>query len=342
MGVNRLHGAPVLSETLRRQSVRLGLIGAGRWGRAYLRTIESLAGRCELTALSPRRPAGVDIPDGSLVTSDWSEVIDACDAVIIASPPTAHAEALNACLEAAKPCIVEKPLCLQLDVGERLHDRIRRAGLPVLVNHTHLFNPAYRTLKRELESRSEPIQRLISEGGALGPFNSHTPALWDWCPHDFSLCLDLMQEFPYQVQASGGLPDGNGQPEAISASLEFSSGASAWVHAGRSFSTKRRSLAVFTPSRLYVWDDMAPATLRCAPMRFFDRYLAEPRMDWDVLSVGSGPPMLHMLSHFLDGVSGGDRSWFGTELALQVMRLLHQCEESVRRRASTTETAPRD
>lgn len=323
--------------------MRLGLIGAGRWGRIHLRTIQSLAGRCELAALSPRRPDGVDVPQSTLVTGDWAEVIEACDAVIIASPPSAHAAALDACLEASKPCIVEKPLCLQLDVAERLHDRIQQAGLSVLVNHTHLFSPAYRTLKMELEGHSEPIQRVISEGGALGPFNRHTPALWDWCPHDFSLCLDLMEDFPRRVQAFGSLTDAHGQPEAITALLEFSSGASSWVHAGRTFPTKRRSLAVFTTSRLYVWDDLASAKLTCAPMRFFDRYGDDQRMEWEALRVHSGlPPLVHMLSYFLDGISGGDRALFGTEMAVQVMRLLHQCEAALRRSASAPGVAPPD
>jgi len=38
------------------------------------------------------------------------------------------------------------------------------------------------------------------------------------------------------------------------------------------------------------------------------------------------PALASMLTYFLDGLAGGDRRYFGSELALQVTRVLADCE----------------
>ena len=40
--------------------------------------------------------------------------------------------------------------------------------------------------------------------------------------------------------------------------------------------------------------------------------------------------MEQTLAYFLDGLEGGDRHYFGTDLALDVVKLLAQCERSMR------------
>src|SRR3989338_8608758 len=82
--------------------VRIGLIGAGRWGQVYLRTLALLQERCRLTHVATSRPEAVSrYPQPVTVTPDWRALIRAeCDAVIIATPPAVHAEMGEACLEA--------------------------------------------------------------------------------------------------------------------------------------------------------------------------------------------------------------------------------------------------
>lgn len=314
--------------------VRIGLIGAGRWGRVHLRTLRSMAGRCRVTHLCTREASNARFVGHPVVTvTRWQDLIaSGCDAVIIATPPQTHAEIVDACLAAGKPCLIEKPLCLDLGEAERLHRRVLASGVPVLVNHTQLFHPAYRALKRVLERRREPIRLIVSEGGALGPFRTHTPAAWDWCPHDFSLCLDLAGHRPLEVQALGGPSGPDGTAEALSVRLQFDRGLSAWVQAGRLFPRKRRSLAVFTERHLYVLDDQASDPLTVSPIRFSARYRGgmPERLEPRVIPPASRlTPMESMLGYFLRGLAGGDRERFGTSMALEVIRLLAACESAL-------------
>jgi predicted dehydrogenase len=324
--------------------VRIGLIGAGRWGRVYLRTLASLQQRCRLTHLATSRPEAARLyPRPVTVASDWRALLRAdCDAVIIATPPALHAEMVEACLEARKPCIVEKPLCLEPETAETLRRRIDAGGVPVLVDHTHLFHPAYGVLKRALAASREPIRTIVSEGMGFGPFRSDVPALWDWGPHDVSLCLDLAGALPERIEAVGGPEGPDGQPEMVSARLDFPDGSCAWFHVGRLSPEKRRTLAVTTGTHGYWLDELSPDPLKAARLPQRQGTDADAgALTWETLPVIQGPPPLTALvTYFLDGLAGKDRDRFGAGLACDVVRVLADCDESLKRRRSREPLAP--
>lgn len=314
--------------------VRVGLIGVGRWGRIYINTLLELGEQYRLTHLATSRPENAQlVPHPVQVTADWHAVVASdCDAVVIATPPGRHPVMLEACLQARKPCIVEKPFCLDVATAERLQQQVLRANTPVLVNHLDLFHPAYAALKRLLAREQEVIRVIISEGMAWGPFHTHTSALWDWCPHDVSICLDLMRTMPSGVAALGGSRDPRGASEMVHIRLEFSGGVSAWIQAGRLSPQKRRRLIVITERRCCVLDEHAPEVLMSAPLPFADRYgsAAMGRLAPRAVAVESSQrPLASMLTYFSNGLNGGDRTLFGTQLAVDVTRVLAECESQL-------------
>ena len=325
--------------------VRIGLIGMGRWGRVHANTALALSARCRLTHLATSRPEHAAlIPYPVTVLPDWRALVRAdCEAVIIASPPDSHAEILEECLKRGKACLVEKPLCLDAQTAERLHQRVEALDVPVLVNHTQLFAPAYQQLKQTVIERGEPVRVLLSEGMGFGPFRTHTSALWDWGPHDVSLCLDLVGEFPRAVDALGGPRGPDDHPELISLRLDFPGGACAWIQVGRLAARKRRSLTVVTDSGCYAWDELAADRLTASSVAFQRRYrdrVSEPLTSTTIPTHDEPPTMVRMLEYFLNGLAGGDRRLFGTGLAVDVTRVLANCEELIARRARGPRAAP--
>jgi predicted dehydrogenase len=302
--------------------VRFGLIGAGRWGQVMLRTLAALEPRGRLTHVASSQPhAASSYPLPVTVTPDWRSLVHAgCDAVIIATPPAAHGEMVRACLEARTPCIVEKPLCLDLDEAEALAAMIEASGVPVLVDHTALFHPAFQVLKAALAKSGEAARFLMTEGMGFGPFRPDVPALWDWGPHDVSLCLELLGERPDHVDAVAG-PEGlSGEADMVVLRLEFPGGATAWSHVGRLSPVKRRSLTVGTARALYHLDELSADPLRVAQRLEPSSGVLGP---WTTLVSGPvTPPLSAMLTYFMDGLAGGDRSRFGAGLALDVVRIL--------------------
>lgn len=176
---------------------RLGLIGAGRWGRNLIRTIRSLPS-ATLAGLYSRNPESHSLlgPETAL-TEDWRALLDRhrYDGVIMATPPETHAALVEAAIRASMPCMVEKPLTTNLDEALLLQRLCCQYNALVLVNHTQLFHPAYALLKQS----ANKVFHVESDGGNWGPFRpSYTP-LWDYAPHDFALCLDLLRASPVKI-----------------------------------------------------------------------------------------------------------------------------------------------
>lgn len=174
-------------------AVRLALVGAGRWGRNYIRTIASLDG-VELVAVASRNAETAGLaPPGCRIVEDWRDVTDAADVegVIVASPPGTHAEILVAALARDKAVLVEKPVVMSRRDAAQVRAALGERPAVVLVDHTHLFHPAFRALRREAGSLG-PVRSIKSSAGNHGPYRRDASVLWDWAPHDLAMCRALV------------------------------------------------------------------------------------------------------------------------------------------------------
>ena len=79
---------------MRGSPLRLGLIGAGHWGKVYIKTLERLPG-FSLARLASNNPESRNlVHEGCQISKNWQEVTSAddLDGVIIAAPPKMHAD----------------------------------------------------------------------------------------------------------------------------------------------------------------------------------------------------------------------------------------------------------
>lgn len=311
--------------------IRLGLIGAGRWGKIYIRTIEGMGDRLKLAQVARSKPE-----------NSWKKVATSpeIDAVIIATPAPLHAEMARACLQAGKPCIIEKPLCFDTATAQSLKQLAEKAGLAVLVNYIHLYNPAYRALKEAVVSSGKPVRAILSEGMDLGPFRPDTGTLWDRCPHDVALCLDLMgaSGAGADLSAFGAFPDSQGRPEMVTLRLRWpgrnlpgqEGGVTAWIQSGRLSPQKKRTLSVITDRELFHFNEHSAVKCRRIPFDFSGR-----------AGVGNGPlpkegtplpvpdrptPMEAMLAAFADQLEKKAPPT-GLGLTVELTRLLEECDK---------------
>lgn len=314
-------------------ALRFALIGFGRWGQRYAETIASVAG-ASLSEIVTRDPARQRLAAArASVTPDWHDVLRSgrSDAVIIATPPSMHAEILRACIDARRPAIVEKPLCLDYERAAQLAARVEASGVPVLVDHTLLFNPAYERLKTEVASRGA-IQFITAEGMNFGPFRHDPPTLWDWGPHPIACCLDLLDSRPDGVRSLGsGSPGGGGSDSDMAAvCLTFPSGATAWIHTGRASLVRRRSLAVFCENGALLFEDGVSSVLDAYDAAWGSRYglptaheAAQPRR----IVKTCERALTRLLQYFVAGIAGGDRRRFGLRLGVEVVGVLGRAQQ---------------
>lgn len=307
--------------------IRLGLIGAGRWGRFYIKTLKSLPG-VELTRLCSSNPGSAALVGPACeITCDWRALIKAgdLDGVIIATPPALHAEMVEATVTAGLPVMVEKPLTMSLDQALHLQRVVEQSGVPVLVDHIYLFHPGYVALKEKVQDLG-PIRFIRSVGGNWGPFRPDVPVLWDYGPHDVALCLDLLGEMPTSVDAVRQLSceTDEGYGEILSLRLDFPGGASATITVGNIMQEKKRLFAVYFDDYVLTLNDLAEHKLML--------YRTEGNCPADSPDQAFGPgmpiqisadlPLTRAVSTFVTGISGGSPKAFGVALGVEVVRVL--------------------
>ncbi len=300
-------------------ALRLGLIGAGQWGRHYIRTLAELDGVTLVRLAERGRIDPALVGDGVEIYSDWQSLLAAgsLDGVIVATPPAIHAEIARSAIEAGLPVLVEKPLTLSADEARDLLALARERAVPVIVDHTLLFHPAWPTLKRRARALL-PIRRIESIAGNWGPFRMDVPVLWDWGPHDLAMLLNLLGQRPIEIDARREAPDGDapGGGETVYLALRFAGDASAEVTLSNVLGAKTRRFEVRFRDRALVFDNLAAEPLTEHPLR--DRSLGEG------VSIPVAPelPLTRAVAAFADAIRRRRADLSSLALGVMVVELL--------------------
>lgn len=236
--------------------LRLGLVGAGAWGRNYVIAISHVDG-VGLARIASRNPASADLVDeAGAVHAEWRDMLAAgdLDGVIIASPPASHAEIALAALERGCAVLVEKPLTLDLDEAAKVRDRARALGAVAQVDHIDLANPAWRALKARLPEIGVP-RRLLGTWANKGPLRPDVSGLWDYGAHAIAVCLDLVGGEPDTVAARYLAREG--AAVLVEARLAWGDETSAELRIGNAAQAKARNLTVEGATGRMRYDDLA-------------------------------------------------------------------------------------
>jgi predicted dehydrogenase len=176
---------------------RLGLVGVGAWGMRCAATIER---RGDARIVLYARASGADdvAIHGATRAENWQSLVHRAregevDALVVATVPEHQAEVARAAILAGIPAVVEKPLGLSHAAAERVLEAVRSSENPppLVVNYVQLYAPGHRALRRLVRDAGVPVVSIATEGTSRGPFRSFS-SLYDYGPHDISLCLDLL------------------------------------------------------------------------------------------------------------------------------------------------------
>ena len=300
--------------------MRLGVIGAGRWGKRYIETIARVDG-VDLAHLGSTNPQSVAlIPKACRLSSDWRAVTTdrGLDGIIVATPPATHLEIALAAIHSGIPVLVEKPMTLSLDDAATLARVASAQRVLVMVDHTHLFSPAFRAL-RERAAGLGPVLGVRSAGANHGPVRPDTPVLWDWGPHDISMSVALFGELPHTVEArrSGTHAMDGGIGEAIEIMLEFTNGRRSEIRVSNIESRKRRWLEARYAEATLVYDDLASDKLTLRRKRSGDA---------QAIPIDGATSLTTVVREFCQGINAGNRSDPSLPLGYQVVEILAHCQ----------------
>lgn len=133
----------------------VGVIGLGPGSEPHAKSLQDLSQMIEVRMAASRGEAKTRAFHDRFsfpVTTDIDSVINdlAIQAVLVLTPPAAHLAIAERCLAAGKHVLVEKPLELTLDRGERLVQAGRTAGRRLGIVLQHRFRPGAVRLRQIL------------------------------------------------------------------------------------------------------------------------------------------------------------------------------------------------
>lgn len=153
--------------------IRIGIVGLGAAGRAFLPAIRGHAA-FELAALAEpvaETRESIAAATGATGFADLPSMLSGAslDAVYVATPTELHTEHAALCFAAGKHVLTEKPMTIALDQGIAMIEAAERSGVVLLVGHSHSYDA--------------PIAKMreIVVSGALGRARMiHTLNFTDW------------------------------------------------------------------------------------------------------------------------------------------------------------------
>lgn len=308
--------------------IRLGLIGAGKWGWVYAKSAVE-AGNAKVThvhRVSARHKDNAWVQgylSEAKVVDDWRDMVnEPVDAFCVATPPGTHAEICAHLLELGRPVMVEKPMTLDVPKAYALQQIAAKSGAPFLVDYVHLFNPAFLRLRDIFLDLKPSRCRISSRGGGDGPYRDYS-ALWDYGPHDLSMCLALglgVVTYVHGIRSPQASHEGK---EGCHFDLTVGFGPSeAHVQVWNAALPKSRWFEVCANGHRLVYDDTV-STLGIED-RWQLRHNNVPVKDVDTSQVY---PHAHAVRAFAEAVKTGRTDWrFGVKDSVTIAHVLHTAE----------------
>jgi UDP-2-acetamido-3-amino-2,3-dideoxy-glucuronate N-acetyltransferase len=195
--------------------LKIGVVGAGRWGRNLIRCISALSD-AEVAAVCDVAGPPDPVPGAAVFHRDFDGLLaSGLPAIVIATPAELHASQAVAALDAGIHVFVEKPMALTLRDASRMRDAATASGRTLMVGHLLRYHPASLELEglirrddigviqRAVAVRfgaGAPPRTMGTTGGMDGPW-------WSLAPHDLSLLRHLLGAEIVEVsvrRATGG------------------------------------------------------------------------------------------------------------------------------------------
>jgi predicted dehydrogenase len=355
-GGSNAHDVSGNGRRLPRGRINVGLIGLGYWGPNVLRVLSEMEDVavtriCDLDhrrldKFCRRHPYTIPTTDFRMILDD-----PRIDAVAVATPVESHFELANQSVEAGKHTFVEKPLAATVREADALIELAQRENVVLMSGLTFLYSAPVRAIKELLQRRELGDLYFISSSRVnLGPYRKDVSVICDLAPHDFSMLLYWMDEFPTSIRAIGKDAITTGIPDVAFISMGFRSGVVANVEVSWIAPSKLRRTVIVGSRKMVVYDDVSSEQVKVfdkgfdytKPEGFGEWQLATRTGDIVIPKLDSNEPLGIELSEFIAAVRRREAPSDSLRLSRDVVKLIEAADRSLRLQAErVSRQAPR-
>ena len=290
---------------MKKNALKVAVIGVGYWGKNLARVVYQLDALGAICDSDPNKLEQIkrDYPAVN-VTLSYSDVLEnkSIDAVAISVPAISHYQLAKKALLSNKDVFVEKPLALIAKEAKELIDLAKRKKRVLMVGHILQYHPAIVKLK-EMVSKGElgRIHYIYSNRLNIGKLRTDEDILWSFAPHDISVILMLLDEYPFQVSCFAGDYLNAGINDITLTTLEFKNGVKGHIFVSWLHPFKEQKLIVVGSKAMAVFDDISKEKLFFYPHTIEWKNGKIPvaqKADFKVIPVNAGEPLKLEFEHF--------------------------------------------
>jgi len=245
-----------------KKPVTVGVIGCGYWGPLLVRNFKSLPD-CRLNVvcdvnMQRLKHIGTLYSDIEGTTQPLQLLNgSSLDAVVIATPVQHHYSLAKASLLAGKHTFIEKPMASSSAECEELIEIAQRNGLVLMLDHTFLYSSPVQKIAQIVQAGDLGEIRYINcRRLNLGLFQKDINVAWDLAPHDISIILHILDEFPTAVNCQGNAHITPGIEDVTNMSLFFPRKRFATIQSSWLEPRKIREITIVGTRRMIVYDDL--------------------------------------------------------------------------------------
>jgi predicted dehydrogenase len=279
------------------EALRVAVIGVGHLGRHHARILSSLES-VRLTAVvdtKPERAAEIATANGTTALTDYRDLLEQVDAVVVAVPTETHREIALPFLERGVAVLVEKPMAHSLEEADALIAAAQASGATLAVGQTERHNPAVATVLPLVTSpRFIEVHRL----GAFAERSLDIDVVFDVMIHDLDIILAVVKSEITAIEAVG-VPVLTPKFDIANARLRFASGCIANVTASRISRDRVRKIRFFQPDA-YLSIDYAAQEVE--GWRLIRRNGQRPEIQGGQIPVQHDEPLRRELVDFVQSV----------------------------------------
>ena len=243
--------------------IKLALIGCGKWGKNYLKTVTAiedceLKWACDLDYQKLNRAAPV-YPQ-TMFTENKADILNDSEVqgVIIATTPVSHYMLAKEAINKGKAVLVEKPVTINRKDSNDLIELAAAQNTILMAGYTLIYHPAVKKIKELLEEKDiiDELYYLNMSRTSSASQSQSVDVLHDLAVHDIYLSRHLIGVDPIWVIAHGESYNKSCYNNVIHILMGFPDGKIASIFASFIHTEKTRKITLIASKTKLVFDDV--------------------------------------------------------------------------------------
>jgi len=324
----------------------VGIVGCGYWGPLLVRNFIGLP-NCTVAAICDMKEERLKhvhslYPSVGCATNYEKLLTDhGIDAIVIATSVKSHYPLAKASLLAGKHTFIEKPMATSSAECEELIELADSQGLVLMIDHTFLYSAAVRKIADIVDAGDiGEIRYINSRRLNLGLFQKDINVAWDLAPHDISIILHILGEFPVSVNCQGNAHVTPQVEDVTNMSLLFRHKRFATIQSSWLEPRKVREMTIVGSRRMIVYDDLQTHE----KLKIYDVRVERPPHydsfaefqysyhygDSYIPHLRQEEPLRGVCQHFIDCIQAGTKPMTGGREGLDLVRILEAASASIK------------